>query len=225
MKRALTVAFIALYLGALGYGNLCHMLGYGTTAHPLMYFVVWDMFCGWSAYDSRLYIVGETEDQKYYELAPGPWGEFKPWGSVGRQHYDMVNSYTRRLALNALAHAKHEDLSRIFVIEECWPKKFNLPDAVWSRRYDDEKDLKKYYRVRTVLLPDGTVARHYDSWMSNQVMMVTGDNPRLQQQASQSRSLFLVDPLKPGREMGVGSGSLGANRQPASGFVGSPLGN
>lgn len=225
MKRVLTVAFIVTYLGLLGYGNLCHMLGHGITAHPLMYFIVWDMFCGWAAHDTRLHIIGEGEDQKYYELSPGPWGEFKPWGTVGRQHYDMVNTHSGRIAFNTLAHTTHVPLTRILAIEEAWPKKFNLPDPVWNMRYDEPKDMVKYHRVRSVMLPDGEVARVYNSWLANQAEMALADNPRLRQQATQSRSLFVIDAIKPGREMMLGTGSGTGAWQPVESPVGAPLGN
>ncbi|MGQ0635697.1 MAG: hypothetical protein ACT4QC_13865 [Planctomycetaceae bacterium] len=227
MKRVFTVGFIVCYLAALGYGNFCHMLGHGITAHPFMYFIVWDMFCGWSAYDSRTYIIGEGEDRKYYELAPGPWGQFIPWGKLGRQHYDNVNNHGRRLALNALKHSRHEPISRIFVIEECWSKKFNLPEAVWATRYDEPKNVHKYYRVRAVVMPDGSVARSYNSWTHNQAIMMAADNPRLYQQAASGRSLFVLDGQKVGRELMINSGTgTGAERsQPPVSPVGSPLGN
>jgi hypothetical protein len=64
MKRVLSIAFIVAYLGTLNFGILCHMLGYATASHPLMYFIVWDMFCGWSAYDARAYVVD------HFALAP-----------------------------------------------------------------------------------------------------------------------------------------------------------
>ena len=73
IKRWAVSLVIVGYLGSLGYGIVCHTLNFNTTSHPGMYFVVWDMFCGWSAYANRLHIIGEGEDNKYYELAPGPW--------------------------------------------------------------------------------------------------------------------------------------------------------
>ncbi|MGQ0633225.1 MAG: hypothetical protein ACT4QC_01335 [Planctomycetaceae bacterium] len=149
MRRLVTLAFITVYLGALVYGNLCHAVGHGTGSHPLMYFIVWDMFCGWAAYDSRTHIVAQGENQKFYELAPAPWGEIRPWGSLGRHHYDGFNSHSGRIALNTLRHSAHEPIERVFVIEECWAKKFNLPDSVWKSRYDAPRDPYSYYRLRS----------------------------------------------------------------------------
>ena len=68
MKRVFAVAFIICYVAGLTVGNLAHVLRHGVSPHPLMYFVVWDMFCGWSAFDSRVHIVAEGESGKYYDL-------------------------------------------------------------------------------------------------------------------------------------------------------------
>ena len=55
MKRVLALGFIIAYLGVLTYGNLCHTLRFATSNHPLMYMIVWDMFCGWSAFASSVF--------------------------------------------------------------------------------------------------------------------------------------------------------------------------
>lgn len=225
MKRLLTVGFIVAYLGALNYGVVCHMLNYRTGSHPLMYFVVWDMFCGWIAYDTRVYVVGEGESQKYYDLTTPPWGEFHPWGTLGRQHYDSFNNHVARIAMNTLRHTQHEPMTRLLVVEESWAKKYNIPDKVWEMRYEEPKDPQKYYMVRTVLLPDGRVAHDSGSWVQQQAMKMLNDNPRLQLQARKSRSLFLMDSQMPGREMMVGPAGGNDYLKSFTSPIGSPLGN
>ncbi len=225
MKRLLTVGFIAAYLGTLNYGILCHMLGFGTGSHPLMYFIVWDMFCGWSAYDSRAHVIAEGESQTYYDVANPPWGEFHPWGEVGRQHYDVLNNHTARIGFNTLRHTQHEPITRLFVIEETWAKKYNIPESAWQARYDGPKDVQKYYRVRSIVLPDGTVSETVGPWLAYQASQMLGDNPRLQLQASKSRTLFLMDHERPGREMLINPGTGGAYPGAPSSPVGAPLGN
>src|SRR5262249_43908290 len=106
----LVVGFIASYLGTLSYGIFCHTLGFGVGAHPLMYFIVWDMFCGWTAYDSRVHVVAETENQKYYDVATPPWGEFHPWGHLGRQHFQRPHKPTAKNGVKRLKqHAAGAD--------------------------------------------------------------------------------------------------------------------
>lgn len=193
MKRWLSVGFIVVYLGVLSLGVVGHTIGYGTGAHPLMYYLVWDMFCGWSAYDSRIHIVAEGDSRRFYELTPAPWGELHPWGHLGRQHYDMFNSQTHRMADNVLKHSSHEPISRIYIIEECWAKKYNLPDSVWQARYDEPKNPQHYFRMRSVLMADTMRGENYANWLTYQTARSIADNPRLNAQATGSRPMFLLD--------------------------------
>ncbi len=128
MKRWLTHLTIVGYLTALGWGIVAHSLNFGTHIHPSMYFVVWDMFCGWAAYDTRNQVIVEGESGKFYEVLPAPWGEIHPYGDLGRRHYDPYQTFCMSMAQNVLKHTDHEPIARIFVLEEAWAKKFNLPD-------------------------------------------------------------------------------------------------
>ncbi|HEY2252739.1 MAG TPA: hypothetical protein VGH74_16810, partial [Planctomycetaceae bacterium] len=108
--------------------------------------------------------------------------------------------------LNVLKHTQHEPISRILVVEECWPKKFNLPEPVWNMRYDNPKEEYHYYRLRVVMLPDGTVAQRYSSFAQFQNGLMANDNPRLVAEAEKSRPVFMFDRHKPGRDMMVEDG-------------------
>ena len=223
MKRWLSIGFICSYLGILTYGIGCHTMGYGTGAHPLMYFVVWDMFCGWSSYASHTHIIAEGESEEFYELAPAPWGEFIPWGTEGRRHYDSFNNTAGRIATNTLKHTRHEPITRIFVVEECWSKKYDLPDHIWKSRYDEPKQTKKYCRVRLELTPDGQVAAVASAWMEHQYMLAVANNPRLMAEASRGRPMFMMDQLaRPGRDRSFSSGFESDSLQK---HIGPPLGH
>ena len=206
MKRVLVIGFIASYIGVLTVGNLSHLLQYGVTSHSLMYMIVWDMFCGWAAYDSRIHIIAEGESQTYYDLTHAPWGELHPYGYIGRENYDAWNSHTGNLGLNVLKHTQHEPISRILVVEESWPKKFNLPDHIWNARYDDPKEDFHYYRLRVAMLPDGTVAQRYNSFTQFHLGMMVNDNPRLVAESMNSKPVFIIDHA-PGRDIMVESSS------------------
>jgi hypothetical protein len=202
VRKFFAVGFISTYLAALSAGLACHAMGAWTTSHPVMYYFVWDMFCGWSAYDSRMHIVAEGESQTFYRLTPAPWGEFQPFGSLGREHYDSFNGHGVNIGMNVLKHTQHEPMVRLFVIEESWAKKYNLPDAVWKTRYDGSKDRLSYYRVRSVTLPDSQETERYDSWHSYQAGRTFADNPRLQSDSQMNRPLFVREPprVKGGRQ-------------------------
>ena len=192
MKRWLTHSVIGVYLLALSWGILSHTVNFGAGAHPVMYYLVWDMYCGWTSYSSRTVIIGQGESGKYYEIAPGPWGEFKPFADIGRRHYDPAGYHSPKFALNALRQTKHEPIMRIIVIEECWAKKYNLPDHLWKKRFDEPKDVKKYYNVRHVFTPSGALVRSYPSWLSLQYSLAVSNNPRLHADSRRGRPFFRI---------------------------------
>jgi hypothetical protein len=168
---------IVSYLGSLGYGIVCHTLNFNTASHPAMYFVVWDMFCGWSAYANRLHIIGEGEDGKYYELAPGPWTKFTPFGDLTRHHYDPFLNHSSDIVRNCLEHTRAKPMRRLLVIEEYWAKKYNLPDSVWTHFFDEPRQKHSYFQLRQVMAPCGTVVRRFPSWLDRQNQLVVSAQP------------------------------------------------
>ncbi len=168
IKRWAVSLVIVSYLGSLGYGIVCHTLNFNTAAHPGMYFVVWDMFCGWSAYANRLHIVGEGEDNRFYQLAPGPWTDFTPYGDLARHQYDPFLNHSSRLVQNCLEHTRAQPMRRILVIEEYWAKKYNLPDSVWAHFFDEPRKKYSYFQLRMVMAPCGTPVRRFPSWLDRQ---------------------------------------------------------
>ncbi len=81
MRRWLASGFIASYLAFLGWGIISHALKFHSVSHPIMYFAVWDMFCGWQAYESRVHIVAEGESGQMYQLSPPPGMSSPPLGT------------------------------------------------------------------------------------------------------------------------------------------------
>jgi len=213
MKRVLALAVIAVYIGILIFGNTCHLLRFGVTSHPWMYMIVWDMFCGWTAFDSRTHIIGEADNGKYYDLSNPPYDVLHPYGYIARENYDVFNNHTGLMGLNVLKHTRHEPVSRVFVVEECWAKKYNLPDHVWNLRYDDPKDNFRYHRMRVVMLPDGSTTHAYNSWVAFQGGRMMVDNPRLVELSRMSQPMFINEISKPGRELLIDPGSVGFGMQ------------
>jgi hypothetical protein len=190
MKRWLTHSGVVVYLSALSWGIVSHAVDYGNTSHPVMYYLVWDMFCGWTGYSGRIQIVGEGESGKYYELAPGPWGEFTPFGSIGRRHYDVMGVRGAKFAHNTLKHTRHEPITRIFVIEESWAKKYNLPDHLWNERFDEPKDPYRYYNVMHAFSIDGDLLESNGNWLSRQYALSVTNNPRLAQDVRKGKPIY-----------------------------------
>jgi hypothetical protein len=179
MKRWITHLGIGAYLLALAVGFVTHALDFGTGCHPIMYFLVWDMFCGWAGYEGRMEVIGEGESGKFYQLAPGPWGEFHPYGFIARHHYDPHHTNGFIIAQNCLKHTTHEPMVRIFVVEEEYPKKFNIPEDQYEAYYGKPKEFHPYYHTRFILTPQGDVLSQQPTWFTYQYQMGLGDNPRL----------------------------------------------
>ena len=169
LKVAAASVFIGGYLLVMGGGVVSHALGLGQNAHPLMYYVVWDMFCGWSAQSARTHVLAEGESGAWYDASTGPWDGFRPYGDLPRVHYDTGGVHAPRLALNVLRQTDHEPIRRLVVVEETWPKKFNLPAEVWDRRFGTEKKPVSYFAVRHVVTPDGRVAFSRPAWRDAEV--------------------------------------------------------
>ena len=181
MKRWFCSLFICCYLTALSFGIFSHAMGVHNTSHPAMYFVIWDMFCGWSAYSTRSHIIAEGESGKYYELSPGPWGEFRPYGPLDRIQYDTFSRGVSPAAKLALKYTDHEPITRILVIEESWSKRYNLNEEAWQVRYEGQpRDVQKYYHLRGVLDSEGEFLFYRQNWLSSVYNQTLFANPRLQ---------------------------------------------
>ena len=222
MKRWLINLGVLLYAGALCFGIGCHTLKTGTGLHCAMYFVVWDMFCGWTSYSCRVHVIGEGESGRYYELAPGPWGEIRPFGRLGRRHYDVTGLHSLRLARNTLRHTDHEPMTRMFVVEEYWNKKFNLPDHLWHRRFDEPRQRQTYFSVRHVMDNEGRLVQSAHSWLEQQYQHSVGDNPRLAAEAKGAQPFLAIN--SGANRSGVYA-SATLNPRPSAPPVGSRLGN
>ncbi len=203
MKRWLAIGTITVYLGALLLGVASHALNFKAGSHPAMYFVVWDMFCGWSGYESRLHIVGEGESGRFYQLAPGPWGDFHPFGDMSRHSYDPPALHAAAVGMSTLRNTEHEPMQRLYVVEEMWAKKFNLPDGLWAKRYVEPKVPYSYYHLRQILDADGRLVGQNAGWFDAQAQACLADNPRLLRDSHLGKPFYHVSPMQRSTESGV----------------------
>lgn len=197
MPRWLTHWLIGGYLAALGFGVFAHAFSFLKTAHPAMYFLVWDMFGGWAAYETRMHVIGEGESGAYYDLAPAPWGEFVPYGSAGRHHYDVHAQFPLRLAENTLAHTQHEPILRILVVDEAWPKKYNLPDALWAIQHETPKEPYSYFSLRSIYAPDGRCLTRQAGFLAKQYELAVLNNPRLRADMRKGHVVYTTGSVLP----------------------------
>jgi hypothetical protein len=152
------------------------------------------MFCGWSTYEVRYHLIAEGESGTYYRLAPAPWDEFRPFGDLHRHQYDYYGNGQLRMAKNTLKHTRHEPIRRIIALEECWPKKYNLPDHLWELRCGEPKDPISYFCLRKVFTGDGEPLDARPDFLTQLYTTTVFKNPRLAQDAMRGRQMFAINP-------------------------------
>ncbi|HVJ86909.1 MAG TPA: hypothetical protein VM452_14750 [Caulifigura sp.] len=191
MARRAACCFIVAYLGILAYGLSAHTVGYKVYSHLGMYFVVWDMYCGWAGWETRHQILAEGESGRYYDVGQAPWGEVCVYGEADRRHYDLYGLHAFSIARNVARHTEHEPFVRYLVVEEAWSKKYNLPENLWAQRFEEPKDPRVYRRIRAAFEGDGQCVASNGSWSNWLVAQALGDNPRLQKDM-QIRTPFMT---------------------------------
>ena len=67
-------------------------------------------------------------------------------------------------------------------------------ESVWQQRYAEPKEPFSYFRLRTVMTPEGRVTRSAVPWLSYQTNLTITDNPRLMAE-SQRGPMFMVRPM------------------------------
>jgi len=209
MRRWISHLVIIGYLGALASGIAVQAMKFNHAANPLAYYFVWDMFCGWAAFECRYHLVAEGESGTYYWLSPSPWGEFHPYGDLARNHYDYYGFGLRRMAMNAVNHTDHEPLERILIVEECWPKKYNLPDHLWDLRFAEPKNQMSYFLLRNEFDGEGNHRSSQPDFLEQLFTNSIYLNPRLKEESMRGRPMFMLNPASRLRSNGS-SGSTGS---------------
>lgn len=181
MRRVLANTVIVTYLGMLALGVACYTLKFGSGVHPAMYYFTWDMFCGWSAHETRYHVLGEGVSGNYYLLTPGPdvATSFKPFGDLSRNHYDALGNSIFKMANSTLRRTEHEPMRRLVFVEEVWPKKYNMADTLWSQRFPEPRQPVSYFWRRAVWSPEGEVLEANGEFVQHLTSRSIFDNPRL----------------------------------------------
>ncbi len=192
MRRWVTNLIIAGYVGTLCYGLVVHVLDVNKYSSLGNYFVVWDMYGGWNTFARQSLLIAEGESGQHYDVTP-PWKEFYPFGSAERHDYDTWGLYSGPVAANTLKQTQHEPIVRVMLVEQLSSKKYNLPDHLWKQRFDEPKDPRTYYYLRSIFDADGSVTtRHFD-WESNLSHYTVIDNPALRNTVARSRPYVMAD--------------------------------
>jgi len=185
LKATCAILFITSYIGWLSWGVTAHALKVGLCGNTYSYFVVWDMFCGWAAWDTRTHVIALDSQGQYYDVTE-PWGEFHPYGHLARIHYDNTHHLLPKHIDHILSNTLHSDIDRVYVIEEVWPKQYNLPPDLYAHYFNGPKDQVSYFHLKAICTDEGTPLTVKPDWYHQQTLNSIADNPRLRKQASRS---------------------------------------
>ncbi len=194
MKRWLVNLFIAGYLSVLGYGLAAHYVSYNVYASLAMYYIVWDMYCGWDCFETRRHLVAEGESGTYYDASPY-WRELCPFGADERRHYDYDATHSGTIATNVLRRTDHEPIVRVLLVDEMWSKKYNLPEPLWRLRYEEPQQKRSYYYIRGQFRPDGVALERYRNWTNELAFQAMMNNPRSRDEIARSRPYVTSETL------------------------------
>lgn len=140
ISRSAAVVFIALYLAVNGFFLLRNCVR-PAGPNPWVYFFTWDMYPFYRTVSSRPLAIGRTRSGEYRELLPSPMQQFR-WGADGtatRTDLDHGFVHTRSSVeriLESSTVSRDDSIVHVYLIEEYWPVRFNLPDDVYSRTID-----------------------------------------------------------------------------------------
>jgi hypothetical protein len=119
------------------------------------------------------------------------------------------------IAMNTLRHTDHEPITRYYIVEQMWAKKYDLSDWVWNNCYDEPKDRQRYCHLRGEFNGSGMLLRRCPSWLDSQAQQIMTDNPKIQAEMRSRQSFFMVDQQKSGANYyGANSGSSFAPAAP-----------
>jgi hypothetical protein len=189
IKRWASVLFVTCYLLSLTWGVVAHTLKVGINGNTLSYLFVWDMFCGWHAYDNRTHIVAEDADGNYYDVRE-PWGAFQPYSDVDRVHYDVSDHLIARHINHVISHTSHPEIDRVYVVQEIWPKQFNVPAHLWSYNFHEPMEKVSIFHLKSICTATGSRIESYSDWFDKQTLMTISDNPRLQQASREATPYY-----------------------------------
>jgi hypothetical protein len=139
-------------------------------------------------------LIAEGESGTHYRLCPPPWNTFSPYGDLERDQYDAIGNAHAKIAKNTLRYTDHEPISRFFLLEETWPKKYNLPDHLWAARFDEEKDPHSYFWLKATFDSEGMVLQGNGDYITYLTNLAVTDNPRLKADSLRGKPFYAVDP-------------------------------
>ncbi|MEZ6123238.1 MAG: hypothetical protein R3C49_08705 [Planctomycetaceae bacterium] len=128
-------------------------------------------------------------DQRKLLRAAGTLGRVHPFGHVARIHYDNTNLLLPRHIDSVLKHTDHEQVDRVFVIEEVWPKQYNLPPSLYAH-YFGRKRSPELLHVRAICTDNGSVITCFPTGILSSVWIPLPIIRGLRRQAQQAALMY-----------------------------------
>lgn len=152
IRRLLVTGFVLSYIAAVLFFFYCHLLGQ-TRGMPWGYFWTWDMFPNYASFSARRMALGETEAGRYVKVFPTNKMHFRRGGSGDLTRFDLPrNDVALRFAVEKTlaANAREQNPDRVryvFLVEEYWPVKFNLPNDLYEKAFGEENPNRHSFRI------------------------------------------------------------------------------
>ncbi len=161
-RRLLVVGFVLIYLAMGGMFFYFHLLGDSTKWPRMAYFWTWDMFPNYPSFSARRMALGQTQSGKFVKVFPTEKIRFRRGGHRHLTRFDLPrNNAALRIAteqtlqaVSAVSPVAAKDrVTYVFLVENYWPVRFNLPDDLYQKTYDEENPHRRAWRI----LDEGSV--------------------------------------------------------------------
>lgn len=163
-RRLLVLGLIVTYLAAGGFYFYRHLLG-DTSQSAFGYFWTWDMFPNYPSFSARRLALGQTRGGRFVQVFPTEQVRFRRGGHRDLTRFDLPrNDAALRTAvaetLETYPPEQMDDpITYVFLIENYWPVRFNLPDDLYQQVYDEENPRRQAWRIidEGRIDPDGKI--------------------------------------------------------------------
>lgn len=118
------------------------------------YFFTWDMFPWHYVESSRRVAIGQTLSGRYVQIVPSGLQQFRGGvnGDLTRADLDRQGGFFRPMVERTLTNAAASDgadaVRHVWLVEQYWPARFNLPPDLYAAWAGTPRPERRYWRVR-----------------------------------------------------------------------------
>ncbi|WP_166820368.1 hypothetical protein [Thalassoroseus pseudoceratinae] len=144
------LAYLGMSLWFLGR----HAVG-DSASGPVPYLFTWDMFPNYPSWSARRIALVETQSGQYFQILPSRRQQYRRGSEKTHSRLDLPRNddALRQAAEVALADFRSSSASSddpptyVFLLEQFWPVRFNLPDDLYEAAYGTENPRRKSWRI------------------------------------------------------------------------------